>query len=344
MKKSSLRIAVLGACAGAATAQSSVTVYGVVDAGIAVESGGPNGRVVRESGGGETPSRIGFKGREDLGGGMSASFVLESGFTVDTGASAQGGLFLGRQAWVGVENGFGGISLGRQYRPFFLTLVDVDPFLVGLAGNSLNLMNAAGVRMNNSIKYSTPKLGPVSADVMYGFGEQPGDTSAGRQVGASISYAEGPLLVKLGYDNSHGLPTATLPGVNARNTLLIARYTWRGVTGYLGYGINKSDRNSNAQNADSRDAIVGVKIPYGPGTFIASVIRKQDKTAANLSATQVAVAYTYALSKRTDLYASYGRISNNAPNTATTGFYTVGNGADPGSGDRALLLGVRHLF
>lgn len=344
MKKSFLLLAVLGACAGGAAAQSAVTVYGVVDAGVAIESGGRQGRVVRESGGGETPSRIGFKGIEDLGGGMSARFALESGFTVDTGASAQGGLFLGRQAWVGVDGGFGGVSLGRQYRPFFLTLVEVDPFAVGLAGNALNLMNAAGVRMNNSVKYSTPKFGPVSADVMYGFGEQAGDNKAGRQYGASVSYESGPLLVKLGHDNTWNLATTTVPAVNAKNTLLIARYKFAAATGYVGYGVNKSGRNTNAQNSDSRDAIIGVRVPFGQSTFIASIIRKQDKSAANLSATQAAVGYTYALSKRTDIYASYARMDNNAPNTATTGFYTVGNGADPGSGDRALLVGVRHLF
>lgn len=344
MHKSLIALAVLGTLAGSCAAQSSITIYGVADAGIVVESGGPAGRLTKETGGGETPSRLGFRGKEDLGDGLSANFVLEMGYNMDTGTSAQGGVLFGRQAWLGINGGFGSVSLGRQYLPFFLTLVEVDPFLIGLAGNALNMMATGGVRINNSIKYATPNVAGLTGEVLYGLGEQAGDTKAGSQYSASVAYENGPLLVKLGYNNTWNLATGTVPATNAKNTLLISKYNFGFATGYIGYGINKSELNTNAQNSNSRDAIIGARVPFGVSTVIVSYIRKQDKSSNNLSANQWALGYTYALSKSTDLYTSVARIHNKAPNTAKAGFYTVGNGADPGTGDRAFNLGVRHLF
>lgn len=344
MHKSLFALAILGTLAGSSAAQSTFTIYGVADAGLVVEFGGAAGKLIKETGGGETPSRLGFRGKEDLGGGLAANFVLEMGYNMDTGTSAQGGIFFGRQAWVGIDGGFGSVSLGRQYAPFFLTLVEVDPFLVGLAGNAINMMATGGVRINNSIKYATPHVAGLSGEVMYGFGEQAGDTKAGSQYSASVAYENGPLLIKVGHNNTWNLATSTVRATDAKNTLLITKYNFGFATGYIGYGINKSELNTNAQNSNSRDAIIGARVPFGASTFIASYIRKQDKSALNLNANQWALGYTYALSKRTDLYTSVARIHNNAANTAKTGFYTVGNGADPGTGDRAFNVGVRHLF
>src|SRR5690606_10200795 len=115
MKKSLLALAVLGTFSGAALAQSSVTIYGVADAGIAyTDNGNPAGEQWSVESGQQSGSRLGFKGTEDLGGGLSAIFTLESGFNLDNGTSAQGGRLFGRQAWVGLNGGFGTVKLGRQ--------------------------------------------------------------------------------------------------------------------------------------------------------------------------------------------------------------------------------------
>lgn len=330
MKKSSIAIALLGLSSGAVFAQSSVSIYGIVDAGLVHESGGKAGSVNNLSGGIASGSRLGFKGKEDLGGGLSANFVIENGFNPDTGVAGQSGLLLGRQAFVGLSGNLGGVTLGRQYSPYYKVLRDVaDPFAAGLAGKAGNLM-ATNTRINNMIEYVTPKLAGFSADVGYGFGEVAGDSAKSRNLGAAIGYAQGPLNVKLAH---HQLNNATATDKTS-NTLLTCSYDFGVAKASLGYAINKG-----TGSADSNDAIAGVTVPFGASRVLASYIRHNDKTAANKDANQWAIGYIYSLSKRTDLYTSYAHISNS--NGAT---FKVGNATDTGTGDKAFNLGVRHSF
>ena len=114
MKKTLLALAVFGAFAGTTSAQSNVTIYGLVDMAIQHENDGANTRTALDSGE-FAGSRIGFKGSEDLGGGLKVNFQLESGFGADDGKLNQGGRIFGRQAWVGMSGGFGSVNLGRQW-------------------------------------------------------------------------------------------------------------------------------------------------------------------------------------------------------------------------------------
>src|SRR5690349_3263419 len=102
-------IAALALACAASHAQTQIKVYGVADAGLVAEFGAPDGNRTGITGGVASGSRLGFKGTEDLGGGLSASFVLESGINIDTGTSGQGGVLFGRQAWVGLSGKFGSI-------------------------------------------------------------------------------------------------------------------------------------------------------------------------------------------------------------------------------------------
>jgi predicted porin len=150
--------------AGAADG-SSVNVYGLVDVALVRETGGSAGDVTKITSGVGAGSRLGFKGREDLGGGLAAVFLLESGFQADTGALGQGGLLFGRQAYAGLQGGFGTLTAGRQYTPQYLTVVMADPFGSGYAGDTKNLMAPTGnsaSRMDNSLKYVSPAAGPAS--------------------------------------------------------------------------------------------------------------------------------------------------------------------------------------
>jgi predicted porin len=360
MKKSVLVLAVLGAFTNAASAEStSVTVYGVVDAGVVAERGGSTGSVTKLSSGVASGSRLGFKGTEDLGGGLSASFVLENGFQADTGAlgqSATAATLFGRQAFVGLgSSNFGTVTLGRQYTPHYLAVNFADPFGTGLAGDAVNILPNTGdaaSRMNNTIKYATPNLSGFSGELAYGFGEVAGDSSAKRQIGASVGYTGGPLGVRLAYHNLNNATAANQPGNNAKNTILAATYNFEVAKLHLAYGVDKGTGSSPYRNTtvnpygrimtpstDSNDVLVGVSVPFGPHTLLASFIRKNDKTARNQDADQWAVGYRYALSKRTDLYTAYARIKNK--NGAS---YTVGNAIEAGSGDKALNLGIRHTF
>lgn len=330
MKKSLLALAVLSTFAGIASAQTSLSVYGLVDAGIVSERGGPAGSVTKLTSGVQSGTRLGFRGTEDLGGGLAAKFVLETGIAADTGGFNQGGTAFGRQAYVGLASNWGAVTLGRQYTPHYLALVDVDPFGAGLAGDATNLMSTT-LRMNNTIKYTSPTYGGVIAELAYGFGEVPGDNSASRQIGAAIGYTNGPLLVKLAHHRAEN-PTAT---DRSRNTLLVGKWDFRVATASLGFGTTEG-----LGTIDSREWIIGASAPLGPNTFLVSYIRNDDRSGTtNNDADQWALGYTYAISKRTNFYASFARIKND--NAAD---FTVGNASEDGSGDKAFNLGVRHTF
>lgn len=329
MKKSLLALAVLGAFTGAASAQTAVNVYGVMDLGVVSESGGAAGSKLKMGSGIQSGSRLGFKGTEDLGGGMKALFNLEAGILADTGASGQGGLLFGRQAWVGLGGNFGTVTMGRQWASHFLAMDAVDPFDYGLAGAASNLVSGP-FRVNNSIKYTTPLMGGFSSEVMYGFGEVAGNTTAGRQIGLSVGYANGPILVQLAHSNAQN---AT--GTNAtKNTALVGSYDFHVAKAALAYNVTKDDAA-----VDNNDILVGVTVPFGASSLLASYIRKNDKSVANQDSDQIAIGYTYAISKRTNFYTSYARINNK--NGAA---YTVGDATDSGSGDKAFNFGIRHKF
>jgi predicted porin len=320
----------LGLAATCAQAQTSVTVYGVADAGIVLERGGPAGSAQNISSGVASGSRLGFKGKEDLGNGTSVYFVIENGYNIDTGTAAQGGLLFGRQALVGLTGAAGSVSMGRQYSPYYKATRDIiDPFCIGMAGNAQNII-PANSRINNSVEYQTPKWNGVSADVVYGFGEVAGDASKSRVVGASTSYDAGPLtLVLVHHQQNDATGTA-----HSRNTMLGGRYRFGIVTAHAAYARNR-DVLGNA----SRDALLGMSVQAGPGRVLASVVAHRDDFGREAHARQAAVGYVYGLSKRTDLYTAYGHIVNH-----DGAAYKVGNATDAGSGTTGVNIGVRHVF
>ncbi len=340
MKKSLIVLAVLGAIASAASAQTSTTIYGIVDAGIVNERGGPAGNVTKLTSGVQNGSRLGFKGNEDLGGGLSAKFVMEAGFNVDSGTSGQGGVLFGRQAYVGLGSHWGNLLFGRQYTPLHTALDQVDPFGTGLAGNIENLFpggpaggpagSPSGIRMNNSIKYTSPDWSGFNGELAYGFGEVPGNNKANRQWGAAIGYANGPAVIKLVHQRAED-PTGT---DNQRNSMIGGKWDF-GVAAI--HAAFQKDRGFGAGN--NREYMIGASAPIGPGKVLASYIRRDDRSALNRDARQWALGYTHAISKRTNLYTSYARITND--NGAA---FTVGNATEAGTGDKAFNIGIRHLF
>lgn len=327
MKTTLIAAAACAVFAGAASAQTQVTLFGLVDIGIASESGGPAGSALKLDGSGmHSGNRVGFRGTEDLGGGLSAFFVLENGFNSDNGSLAQGGLMFGRQALVGLRGGFGAVTAGRQYSPHWAAVDSLDP-LDGISGGSFNLLRRT-VRTDNTVMYASPVAGGFSGQLAYGFGEVAGDTSASRVVGASGTYAGGPLVVKLAHHNAKNA-TAT---DTTRNSFLGGSYNFGPVKAFLGY---QTERGAGAVHAGS--VLVGAQIPMGAGTVMLSHIRKNDKTAANNDARMTGLAYTYALSKRTNLYTSVLHISNE-----NTLVYRTKAG--DGTGNKEFNIGIRHRF
>ncbi|MDY7546400.1 porin [Glaciimonas sp. CA11.2] len=214
MKKSLIALAVLGAIAGAAQAQSSVTIYGIVDTGVTYTNKalntttGKTGSKFAVNSGIVQGSRLGFKGVEDLGGGLKAVFQLETGFANDTGAlqgdKGSTNLFR-RKSVVGLSSdAFGTVLLGRQTD----ILDDVSQWtsvqdfggVTGAVGHNLDRLE--GVRTQNSIRYNTTNLSGFTASAIYGFGETAGQTTAGQSFGIGGQYANGPLGLYAAYYQS----------------------------------------------------------------------------------------------------------------------------------------------
>lgn len=325
MKKTLLAMLLLGAFSATASAQANVTVYGLLDVGITSEQGGPTGSKVTLGSGIQSGSRLGFKGSEDLGGGLTAIFMLENGFNPDDGTQGQGRLF-GRQAFVGLQGGFGTVTAGRQYAPLWSAIDSLDP-VDGIAGGSHNLMRR-DVRTDNTIKYASPKLNGISGELAYSFGEVAGNSAASRILGGALAYANGPLVLKLAHQSKNNATDTD----RSKSTYLGGSYDFGMVKALLGYEANKG-----IGAIDDKVAVIGAAVPFGASTVMLSYTRKDDKSAANDDANQVALAYTYALSKRTNLYSSYTRINNE--NTLVSRTRT-----GDGSGDREFNVGIRHKF
>lgn len=351
MKKSLLALAVLGTFTGVASAQSSVTIYGKVDVGLVYESGAvpginPNGdKTVKVTSGVSGGSRLGFRGVEDMGGGLKARFQLETGLCADSAAAnpqadgnfCGGGNFMGRTAIVALDGGFGSLQLGRQYSPSYLHQSTVDPFGDGLAGEMEDLF-PINKRINNSILYSIPAMGGFNASLLYGAGEVAGDNSAARVWDVSGSYTAGPLYVGLSYDRQNGPTTPNHTETKGAN--IGATYDFGMAKAHFMYQTSKLDDPVLGTIFDTADWLLGVSVPLGQGTLMASYIRNNDKTAANdHDANKSSIGYMYSLSKRTQLYAAYAKISNK-----DNAQFTVGNATEAGSGDKALNFGIVHNF
>jgi len=206
MKKSLLALAVLGSFAAVAQAQTSVTIYGVIDTAVTYQSksGANNNSLFAVTPGGLSGSRLGFKGSEDLGNGLKANFQLEMGFSSDTGAldgqDASSTALFRRTSTVGLSGGFGSVNVGRQ----------TDFAYSGTAGGMATFSHAGyvnsfskvdgntqarlqGDRTNNSIRYDMPAFGGLNGGLLFGLGEQAGGGTAGQAFGAGLKYDNGPL-------------------------------------------------------------------------------------------------------------------------------------------------------
>ncbi|CAN7780319.1 porin [Paraburkholderia hospita] len=195
--KSISAAAFLAACGAAHANVSSVTLYGLIDYGVNYTSNSAGGRVFGGASGIMQGSRWGFKGAEDLGGGLSAIFQLENGFDLGKGTALQGGLLFGRQAYVGLSsNAYGAVTLGRQYDSL-VTFVESRMNSANYGGGTTahpgdldNLNNSK--RVNNSVKYMSPSFGGFTVGGVYGFGGQAGDFARNQiwSIGAGYDYGD----------------------------------------------------------------------------------------------------------------------------------------------------------
>lgn len=353
MKKSLIALAVLAA-SGAAMAQSSVTLYGVVDAFVGsnkVEVNGVGQRQNVVTSSGVNGSRWGLKGSEDLGGGMKGIFVLESGFKLDTGEQKTAGSLFDRQAFVGLESGFGTVSVGRQYSAYdalhSATNQNYDAFTFNAASGSAASGAAGGVsangmvdytnRISNSIAYTSPSYSGFSGAVVYGFGENKNsDTVTPSNLGGKatdsasmhIKYANGPLLVGYAYQEDKQAQ-AVVGAAQDKN-----KYNLVGATYDFGVvKLNASYNQAKNNTFKDKEGQVGIVVPFGAAAVSAGYARsKSEGLGVERTGKGYSILGTYALSKRTGLYAGAQSTKAFLLNSADETKATVYG------------LGVRHSF
>jgi predicted porin len=210
-----------------------------------------------------------------------------------------------------------------------------------MAGAAQNmLMPGSNIRMDNAVKYTSPVFaGGFSGEAAYGFGEQADSLVRSRQLGAYLNYSSAPVNVRLGYLRKNtDVSTSATKTDEISNWILAAN--WDVKIAKLFAAITDNDEAIYAPiRRKSKDYLIGAQVPFNKHTFIASYIYKDGGQGMTGDANQLALGYTYTMSKRTNLYAAWGRINN-----GTNGFLTVGNNSDPGYGNRAVNLGIRHIF
>ncbi|RYF56035.1 MAG: porin [Comamonadaceae bacterium] len=355
------------AVAGVASAQSSVTLFGTVDASISGVSNksslvtpnflAPGSITTSKTGLNNSAydsSRLGFRGVEDLGGGLAASFHLEGAVSNDDGGS---GSNFQRRSTVSLSGNFGEVRLGRDYKPSFWNFTVFSPFGTNGAGTNLIHRALVGerpegaglVRSSNSIGYFLPKnLGGFYGQVQYAFHEKakidPGqgvlnaasnDSRGGRYWGGRFGYANGPLDVALAYGEAN-LGSNFLAGEDqtAKNLNFGASYDFGVVKLFGQYArvIDRIERSGSAVGLSPRSKfdgyLLGLTAPVGAGVVKASygyVRQNNDFVQVKPKASQLAVGYVHNLSKRTALYTTvaYIRNKNGADLTADAGNVTA---------------------
>ncbi len=349
MKKSMIALAVLGAFAGAASAQSSVTLFGIVDAAIArVDNGTVSKTGMTNSG--INSSRLGFRGTEDLGGGLKAGFWLETQLQNDSDAT---NFNFGRRSYVNLTGAFGEVRLGREYAPTFwnTTVFDVfgtngvaqaqTPAMLSNTQVPLAARIGAPVRTNNGITYMLPgNMGGFYGQLQYAFGENVSNAANnGNYFGGRFGYANGPLDVAFATGK---LNSATTAGVSNTATNIGASYDFGVVKPMLFYGVEKEA----ASGAEIKAFEIGATVPLGAGTLKAAYSDyKGNAYLGNAKGKLMGLGYVYDLSKRTALYGTYARAtgsSNFAVNIANNGL-SAGLGAINNTAT-GLELGMRHSF
>lgn len=335
MKKSLLALAVLGAFAGAAQAQSSVTVYGSFDGGVRhqtnVDAAG-NSRLTMGSTGTYNSNRLGFKGVEDLGGGLNAHFTLESGFNTGTGAldNATSVLF-NRTAAVGLGGAWGSLDFGRQYTVAFKTIASYDPFSYKFPGIALAVPATAGVRYDNDIQY-IGTFGPVTARAEYALGETAGDNSTNRKYAAGGSYNAGPLSIGAAYTKRD------IATFDNKHWTLGASYKFGPARVTVGHA-DQAQATVAAIDTDNTWSWVGLNYAVAPQVELTGAFyrNKQEGGVAGASNGEKKLfmfGATYALSKRTSLYALVDQAK-------LEGALRVGGVQ---TRQRDVAVGINHLF
>lgn len=361
MKKTLVLISAIG-LAGAACAQSSVTIFGILDANVTQGSGSASDKTAI-SGSGRNGSRLGFRGERDLGDGLSAQFWLESGITINNGTGAGSNvnnqtsgaapapagtqaLTFNRRSTVSLVGNWGEVRLGRDYTPQYWPLALFDPYGNNGVGGSQTTNSIIGfstaVRASNTIGYLLPQnLGGIYGQAQYYLGGNP--SNAGTPPGSTQDDGSG-YGVQLGF--AKGAVDVSM----ALGRTKYATGDWQqgNIAGKYNFGIAKVmallsfDRNDAITGGEGRGYLVGSLIPAGPGQIRASYSRYKFELAASApTAEKFAIGYDYNLTKNAMVYATYARLNNSGGAGQSLGGATL---ASPNDSSRGSEIGLWYTF
>ncbi len=331
MKKTLIALAAVAAT-GAVMAQSSVTLYGLVDVNLQSSkiTGGVRKNAMED--GGVNGSRFGLKGSEDLGGGLKAIFVLENGFAVDTGASGKAGSIFNRQSYVGLTGGFGEVRLGNTTTAYDDISIAANPLWDSILSPANTVWaNNYVSRPANTIYYASPSFAGVTGAASYSLGENKTATTPAKGVTAvNVQYAGGPVAVSLGYQESQMATLAAASSAAHKDTLLNASYDL-GVVKLLGsynHHVATNDTKSNQYQ-------FGVDVPVSPALILSTgYAYSKDKLASGADGNKrqgLGLGAKYSLSKRTFVYTGY----THAEDKTSAGVKTKGD---------LYAIGIQHAF
>lgn len=326
-KRAAVAVAAIAAVsAPVARAQSSVTLHGLVDVytGVTKPLGGERTGFINS--GGMTTSFWGLKGQEDLGGGTKAVFTIEGFLQADNGQAgryAGDGMFT-RDAFVGLSNDrLGTLRLGRITTPLFFSTILFNPMIGSFAFSPMVMQTymsngRSGVHSlgqvfgdtvwDNAVAYNTPQMGGLSAMAIYGFGERAGAMGDNKWSG-SVTYAAGPFTATAAYQQIRfaGAPgdlNAIAPGYRRQSAAQLgATYDFGIVKLFAQY--QHIDNALTGGDVKSNGGQLGVSIPAGPGSILASYGYSKLSGQSDIKRNNWGVGYDYPLSKRTDVYAMY---------------------------------------
>ncbi|MTV35985.1 porin [Duganella radicis] len=347
--------------AGQAMAQSTVTVYGLLDEGIVhTTNADAAGHSITKmpSLTGSFPSRIGFRGTEDLGGGLQAVFTLEAGLLLDTGGLSQGNRLFGRQASLGLKGDFGTLTIGRQVNMTFMATLKSDvlgPNLFSISSIDPYIPNA---RSDNAIGYYG-SFNNVVAGATYSTGRDnssaggPGATNCGgevagnakacRQVTGLLGYETPSYGLNVAYDIMYG-NTGAANGLTSSNNsdkrVMLNGYVKAGEA-KIGGGV--MDRSTHAATGLTESDLyyLGVSYPLTPVVTLDTQLAHRDQKNSANDVTMLVGRLTYYFSKRTAVYAALGRMKNGG--TAAVSL-DAGGTVGAGKTQNGLLTGLRHTF
>ena len=358
MKKSLIALAVLAA-SGAAMAQSSVTLFGIVDTAVGyVDNANAAGdSVYGLSTSGNATSRLGFRGVEDLGGGLKAGFWLEGEIFGDDGNAA--GFNFTRRSTVSLMGGFGEVRMGRDLTPNYSKTISYDLLSqTGIGqfmgwrdwatnsdvGTTVSTADASNVRSSNMISYYTPNFGGLTAGLGYGFDEQT-TGKAGRYVGGYVAYDNGPLSLAASYDQRDLLVNGLVAGsaVLDRDTFTLGgSYNLNVVK--LNAIVQQSKYKALGESEKVNAYALGVSAPVGAGEVKLQYALYDNKIIES-KAHHISLGYVHNLSKRTAVYGTVSYMDNKDDSNLGLQAKNLSTGG-PGRGESqtGVQVGIRHAF